>query len=99
MKRYQKHEQPEEQYNPWENPTIPQDAKVGIYGRQSTINQVKNNIGAGEMQIEDLVILAKRLGILEINIILYIENKREDGTVKHASGRLRIDQREGLSAL
>ena len=51
------------------------------------------------MQIEDLVILAKRLGVQEINIILYIENKREDGTVKHASGRLRIDQREGLSAL
>ena len=99
MKRYQKHEQPEEQYNPWENPTIPKDAKVGIYGRQSTINQVKNNIGAGDMQIEQLITVANRLGIRDDNIILYIENKRADGTVKNASGRLRIDQREGLNAL
>ena len=99
MKRYQKKDLFQTQYNPFEQPSIPQDAKVGIYGRQSTINQVKNNIGAGEMQIEDLVILAKRLGVHEDDIILYIENKREDGTVKHASGRLRIDQREGLSAL
>src|SRR6266571_1199961 len=100
MKRYQKHEQPEEQYNPWETPTIPKDAKVGIYGRQSTINQVKHNIGAGDMQIEQLITLAKRMGAVDdADLILYIENKRADGTVKHASGRLRIDQREGLSAL
>src|SRR5260221_1670263 len=99
MRRYHKHEQPEEQYNPWENPTIPKDAKAGVYGRQSTINQVKNNIGAGDMQIEALVTLAMRMGVGEDDIILYIENKRDDGTIKSASGRLRIDQREGLSAL
>src|SRR5260370_11194522 len=98
MKRYQKPEKPE-QYNPWETPTIPENAKVGIYGRQSTLNQVKNNTGAGDMQIEDLIILIKRMGVCEADIILYIENKRDDGTIKSASGRLRIDQREGLSAL
>lgn len=98
MKRYQKPEKPE-QYNPWETPTLPENAKVGIYGRQSTLNQVKNNTGAGDMQIEDLIILIKRMGVCEDDIILYIENKRDDGTIKSASGRLRIDQREGLSAL
>ncbi len=100
MKRYQKPEQPQEQYNPWETPTIPKGAKVGIYGRQSTINQVKNNIGAGDMQIEQLITLAKRMGVEDdADLILYIENRRADGTIKNASGRLRIDQREGLSAL
>src|SRR5439155_12130903 len=79
MKRYQKKDLFQTQYNPFEQPSIQQDAKIGIYGRQSTINQVKNNIGAGDMQIDDLVILAKRLGVHEDDIILYIENKREDG--------------------
>ncbi len=100
MKRYQKHQQNQEEYNPWETPTISKSAKVGIYGRQSTINQVKHNIGAGDMQIEQLITLAKRMGAVDdADLILYIENKRADGTIKNASGRLRIDQREGLSAL
>jgi DNA invertase Pin-like site-specific DNA recombinase/uncharacterized protein (UPF0147 family) len=99
MKRYRKREKNQDRYNPWEPPTIPQGAKVGIYGRQSTINQVKNNQGAGDLQIEQLVDLAKRMGIKEEDIILYIENRREDGSIKNASGRLRIDQREGLNAL
>jgi len=51
------------------------------------------------MQTDDLVALTKSLGVAEENIILYLENKRDDGTMKNASGRLRIDQREGLSAL
>ena len=86
-------------YNPWEVPTIPQGAKVGIYARQSTLNQVKNNTVSAEMQTDELFVLATRMGVKEEDIILYIENQRKDGTVKNASGRLRIDQREGLQAL
>ena len=99
MRRYQKPQQNRQEYNPWESPTIPKGAKVGVYGRQSTINQVKYNIGAGDMQIEQLMSLAKRMGVEDEDIILYIENKRSDGSIKSASGRLRIDQREGLNAL
>src|SRR5438105_1846942 len=71
MKRYQKKELFQAQYNPFDTPTIPQNVKVGIYGRQSTINQVKNNTGAGDMQIEDLILLVKRMGVSEDDIILY----------------------------
>lgn len=99
MKRYQKRQSHQEQYNPWESPTIPTGAKVGIYGRQSTINQVKNNQGAGDLQVEQLYKLAQRMGVQEDDVILYVENKQEDGSIKSASGKLRIDQREGLSAL
>jgi DNA invertase Pin-like site-specific DNA recombinase len=51
------------------------------------------------MQTDDLILFARRLGWAEGQIILYVENKREDGTLRNASGRLRIDQREGLRAL
>ena len=72
---------------------------MGIYARQSTLNQVKNNTVSAEMQTDELFVLATRMGVKEEDIILYIENQRKDGTVKNASGRLRIDQREGLQAL
>src|SRR5437016_5668915 len=98
--RYQKVPEKQEQVNnPWDTPQIPQGAKVGVYGRQSTINQVKNNLGAGDMQIDLLIDLTHKLGVTDENIILYIENKAKDGTIKNASGRLRIDQREGLSSI
>jgi hypothetical protein len=51
------------------------------------------------MQTTDLIALAHRLGWADDSIILYIENRREDGSIRSASGRLRIDQREGLQAL
>jgi DNA invertase Pin-like site-specific DNA recombinase len=100
MKRYQKPKPTNKQTrNPWDTPTIPQDAKVGVYSRQSTLNQVKHMTQSAEMQTDDLIVVAMRMGVREENIILYLENIREDGTMKSASGRLRIDQREGLSAL
>src|SRR5437879_9541989 len=99
MKHYQKPQQKEETFNPWETPKIPDGAKVGIYARQSTLFQVKNNSVSTEMQTDDLIALAKRLEVEEQNIILYVENRRDDGTIKNASGKLRIDQREGLHAL
>jgi DNA invertase Pin-like site-specific DNA recombinase len=100
MKRYMKQPQQQEAaYNPWATPTIPDGAKVGIYARQSTINQVKFNTTATEMQTDELIAMTKRMGVCEDDVILFIENKRDDGTIKHASGRLRIDQREGLRSL
>src|SRR5207248_6737564 len=100
MKRYQKHEQKQETaYNPWTPPTISEEGTVIIYGRQSTINQVKNNTVSTEMQTDELIAMAQRMGVAEKSILLYLENKREDGTMKNASGSLRIDQREGLRAV
>lgn len=78
---------------------LPTQDMLAIYGRQSTKNQVLKNVQSGEMQTEDLMEFAKRLGWPEDLIILYIENRQKDGTIKSASGRLRIDQREGLKAL
>lgn len=73
--------------------------KLAIYGRQSTKNQVHKRVFSREMQTEVLIAKGIALGWPEDAIILYIENLREDGTVRAASGRLRIDEREGLSAL
>src|SRR5437660_11843538 len=100
MRRYEKKEQKQQELrNPWETPKLSLDAKVGIYARQSNLNQVKNNTVSTEMQTDELITFAQRLGVKVEDIILYLENKRDDGTMKHASGRLRIDQREGLRAL
>jgi len=78
---------------------LPLTDKVGIYARQSTQAQLIKNVQSTEMQTTDLLLLAKRFGWQEDQIILYIENKRGDGTTRKASGTLRIDQREGLRAL
>ncbi len=83
----------------WQQTQLPLITNVGIYARQSTQNQVKKHIQASEMQTDDLIAFAQRLGWQEEQIILYLENKREDGKIKNASGRLRIDQREGLRSL
>jgi hypothetical protein len=89
---------PKEQEDLW-NPQLSFEHKVGIYARQSTQAQVIKNVQSAEMQTTDLLQVAKQLGWKDEQIILYIENKREDGTIKNASGTLRIDQREGLMAL
>ncbi len=73
--------------------------KVVVYGRQSTKNQVHKAVFSREMQTDVLIAKAISLGWPEDAIILYIENLRKDGTIKAASGRLRIDEREGLSAV
>lgn len=79
---------------------LPLSFLVGIYARQSTKGQVANHTESTEMQTVDLIALAKRLGWQEDEeIILFIENIHKDGKVRNASGRLRIDQREGLKTL
>ncbi|HEU5376689.1 MAG TPA: recombinase family protein [Ktedonobacteraceae bacterium] len=79
---------------------LPLSFLVGIYARQSTKGQVANHSESTEMQTVDLIALAKRLGWEnDEEIILFIENIHKDGKVRNASGRLRIDQREGLKTL
>lgn len=96
--RFEPRPQPTEQGDIW-NPQLSLEDKVGIYARQSTQAQVIKNVQSAEMQTIDLIEAAKRLGWTENQIILYVENRREDGTIKNASGTLRIDQRPGLQAL
>ncbi len=97
MNKFQaKHNKNQQVWTPRE---LPITEVLALYARQSTKNQVIKFIQSGEMQTDDLVAFAKRLGWREDLIILFIENRREDGTIKNASGRLRIDQREGLQAL
>lgn len=91
--------QREETFNQWGPVTLPTNSMVAIYARQSTKKQAENNRESAEMQTTDLVALAHRLGWDDEHIILYVENRREDGTIKNASGRLRIDERENLQAL
>jgi len=79
---------------------LPTDCLAAIYARQSTKGQFVNNTESAEAQTIDLINLAKRLGWQEDeHIVLFIENTSRDGKIRNASGRLRIDQREGLQAL
>lgn len=68
------------------------EAGLGIYPRQSTLYQVKNYRQSTEMQTDDLIAFAKRLGWDEEHIILFTQDLAK-------SGKLRIDQREGLRTL
>ncbi len=95
-KNRKQHDQTDRMWRPVE---LPIQYMLAIYGRQSTKNQVLKHVQSGEMQTEDLMEFAKRLGWPDDLIILYIEHRQKDGTIKSASGRLRIDQREGLKAL
>jgi DNA invertase Pin-like site-specific DNA recombinase len=76
----------------WGHIELDTNAGLGIYARQSTLAQVKNYRQSTEMQTDDLVAYAKRLGWSEEQIILFTQDLAK-------SGRLRIDQREGLRIL
>jgi DNA invertase Pin-like site-specific DNA recombinase len=99
QRRYQPRPKKQEPLLRWGEIDLPLLENVGIYARQSTVMQVRTKTNSGEMQTDDLIAFAYRLGWAEGQIILYAENRREDGSLKHASGTLRIDQREGLRAL
>jgi DNA invertase Pin-like site-specific DNA recombinase len=66
------------------------------YGRQSTTKQVVNNKESAQQQAIDLLDYGLLLGWPDNLRLLYIENQLKDGTIKNASGRLRIDERPGL---
>src|SRR5690348_6648836 len=76
----------------WGKIVFPLEQSVGVYARQSTQYQVKNMTTSTEMQTEDLVDFARRLGWADEKIILFAQDLGR-------SGRLRIDEREGLRTL
>jgi len=79
---------------------LPLAYHAAVYARQSTKGQFVNHTESADAQTVDLIALAKRLGWQnEEDIVLFIENIKRDGKIGSASGRLRIDQREGLQAL
>ncbi len=84
---------------PFGQPIFALDKFLAIYARQSTKEQVINNREAHDQQTIGLVKQAKELGWDRERILVYIENARADGKWVSASGRLRIDQRQGLRAL
>src|SRR5438034_7189264 len=84
---------------PFGQPIFALDKFLAIYARQSTREQVINNREAHDQQTIGLVKQAKELGWDRERILVYIENARADGRWVSASGRLRIDQRQGLRAL
>src|SRR6266566_5134419 len=84
---------------PFARPTLQIEQLLAIYARQSTKEQVIKNREAYDQQTIGLVGQALDLGWVKDHILVYIENKRKDGKWVSASGRLRIDQREGLQAL
>ncbi len=73
---------------------------TAIYARQSTKNQRIKNLASAEVQTIQLLEFAYKAGAPQNEkTVLFDENISEDGAYKNASGTLRIDQREGLSAL
>jgi len=102
MRMYKPKPEPEENnqhIKRWQPIPLPTDKLAGIYARQSTKNQVIENQESADAQTKGLLTLAMQLGWQDSNLILYVENTAKDGKIRNASGRLRIDQREGLSAL
>lgn len=87
------------QLQPFARPTLEIEQLLAIYARQSTKEQVLKNREAYDQQTIGLIRQATSLGWVRDRILVYIENKRKDGKWVSASGRLRIDQREGLQAL
>lgn len=52
---------------------LPLMNSLGIYARQSTKNQVLRYVQSGSMQTEDLVDMAKKLGWVDEQIILFLK--------------------------
>ena len=73
--------------------------KLAIQARQSTKRQAENNKESYEAQTKAHYRKALRLGWVDADIMMFIENKRKDGKVIDASGTLRMDQRPTLQEL
>ena len=72
---------------------------IAVYGRQSTKEQTVKNKESAAQQAVDLMDYALEIGWPDDMRILFIENQLKDGTIRNASGRLRIDERPGLQEL
>ena len=77
----------------------PTTHKLAIQARQSTKRQAENNKESYEAQTKAHYRKALRLGWVDADIMMFIENKRKDGKVIDASGTLRMDQRPTLQEL
>jgi len=77
--------------------TFPTHKFILIYGRQSTKNQYISNVESAKQQAIELLDYALELGWPDELRKLWIENQLADGTIKNASGRLAISEREGLT--
>src|SRR5262249_5388993 len=79
--------------------TLEWDKGTLVYARQSTQNQRVKNVAAAEIQSEKLLEFAYNQGApRDERTILYDENLYT-GRLRSVSGTLRIDEREGLTAL
>ena len=78
---------------------MPTDRILLIYARQSTKDQFFKRKESALHQTKEQLVLAIELGWPEEKCLLFIENQMKDGTIRNASGRLRIDEREGLNAV
>src|SRR5260370_7818302 len=62
------------------------------YGRQSTVKQVVHNKESAQQQAIDLLNYGLELAWPDDKRWLFIENHLKDGTIRTASGRLRLDE-------
>ena len=92
LHRLQPRQKKQTQQSEWTTTELPLWANVGVYARQSTQMQVKTATNSTEMQTDDLVDFARRLGWQDEQIIVFTQDLGR-------SGRLRIDEREGLRTL
>ncbi len=98
-KRYEKREQPKSALQQLGSIILEWDKGTLVYARQSTINQRLTNLAAAEIETKKLLEFAYQSGApRDERTILYDENEIT-GRLRSASGTLRIDEREGLSAL
>jgi hypothetical protein len=78
---------------------LPTNQPCAVYCRQSQAKQVVDNPESARLQRDAQLKKARDWGWVDGIIFLFVENEQADGTIKSASGTLRIDQRAGLSAL
>ncbi len=71
---------------------LPIQSSIAVYPRQSTKVQLERHVTSTEMQTDDLIAYAKKLGWADDSIMLFDQDLG-------ISGRKRIDEREGLSLL
>jgi hypothetical protein len=77
----------------------PTKHKLAIQARQSKKKQTENNRESYEAQTTKHQRRALRMGWSDDDIIMFIENKRKDGTFTDASGTKRVDDRPTMQDL
>jgi DNA invertase Pin-like site-specific DNA recombinase/dihydroneopterin aldolase len=90
--RFQPRTTKETQQTAWTPIELPLSEVVAVYARRSDPTAVKKSNTSNEMQTDDLVDLAHRLGWSDDKIIVFAQDMGK-------SGKLRIDEREGLRAI